>query len=61
MTLNESIVETAAPSWFADLGYTIGHGPRLGIPSLTQANRSFHLPNSALLRPEVSARLPNPF
>lgn len=35
MTLNESIVEAAALEWFADLGYTIAHGPHLapGEPS----------------------------
>ena len=29
MTLNESIVENAALSWFGELGYAIGHGPEL--------------------------------
>lgn len=28
-TLNESIVEDAALTWFGELGYAIGHGPRL--------------------------------
>lgn len=28
-TLNESIVEDAALTWFRELGYTIGHGPHL--------------------------------
>jgi len=28
-TLNESIVEDAALSWFGELGYAIGHGPHL--------------------------------
>lgn len=27
--LNESIVEEAALSWFAELGYTVAHGPHL--------------------------------
>jgi type I restriction enzyme R subunit len=89
MTVNESIVEEAALSWFAELGYSVGHGPhiapgepaaernsfgevvlvgrlrnairrlnptipddvreealrkvlRVGTPSLTQTNRTFH-------------------
>ena len=29
MSLNESIVEDAALSWFGELGYAIGHGPHL--------------------------------
>lgn len=29
MSLNESIVEDAALSWFTDLGYTVAHGPHL--------------------------------
>ncbi|MDI1313361.1 type I restriction endonuclease subunit R [Prosthecobacter sp.] len=29
MTLNESIVEDAALTWFGELGYAIGHGPQL--------------------------------
>jgi type I restriction enzyme R subunit len=29
MSLNESTVEAAALEWFADLGYTVGHGPHL--------------------------------
>ena len=35
MTLNESIVEEAALTWFDELGYAIGHGPQLapGEPS----------------------------
>ena len=28
-TLNESIVEDAALTWFAELGYAVGHGPHL--------------------------------
>lgn len=27
--VNESIVEDAALTWFGELGYAIGHGPRL--------------------------------
>ena len=27
MTLNESIVEEAALTWFGELGYAVGHGP----------------------------------
>ncbi len=29
MSLNESIVEAAALEWFGELGYAVGHGPRL--------------------------------
>jgi len=28
-TLNESVVEDAALTWFGDLGYAVGHGPQL--------------------------------
>jgi len=28
-TLNESIVEEAALTWFGELGYAVGHGPQL--------------------------------
>ncbi|MEY3479816.1 MAG: hypothetical protein RIQ71_591, partial [Verrucomicrobiota bacterium] len=35
MTLNESIVEDAALTWFGELGYAVGHGPHIapGEPS----------------------------
>ena len=29
MSLNESIVEDAALTWFGELGYAVGHGPQL--------------------------------
>jgi hypothetical protein len=29
MALDESIVESAALTWFGELGYAIGHGPHL--------------------------------
>jgi type I restriction enzyme R subunit len=29
MSLNESIVEGATLTWFGELGYEVGHGPRL--------------------------------
>ena len=29
MSLNESIVEDAALTWFGELGYAVGHGPHL--------------------------------
>lgn len=38
MSLNESIVEEAALSWFGDLGYAIGHGPHLA-PGEPEAER----------------------
>jgi type I restriction enzyme R subunit len=28
MSLNESIVEDAALTWFGELGYAVGHGPQ---------------------------------
>ncbi|MDP2829964.1 MAG: hypothetical protein Q8O37_15340 [Sulfuricellaceae bacterium] len=31
---HESIVEGASLSWLGELGYAIGHGPHLDIPSL---------------------------
>ena len=27
-SLNESIIEDAAPNWFGELGYAIRHGPQ---------------------------------
>jgi len=29
MSLNEAIVEDAALTWFGELGYAVGHGPKL--------------------------------
>ena len=29
MSLNESIVEDAAVTWFGELGYAVGHGPHI--------------------------------
>jgi hypothetical protein len=29
MPLTESIVEDAALTWFGELGYAVGHGPRM--------------------------------
>jgi len=39
MSLNESIVEDAALSWFGELGYAVGHGPQLapGEPAAAPA------------------------
>jgi type I restriction enzyme R subunit len=39
MSLNESVVEDAAISWFAQIGYTVGHGPHLA-PGEPGAERS---------------------
>ncbi len=39
MSLNESVVEDAAISWFAQIGYTVGHGPNLA-PGEPGAERS---------------------
>ena len=38
MSLNESIVEDAALTWFGELGYAVGHGPHLA-PGETAAER----------------------
>ncbi len=38
MSLNESVVENAAISWFAQIGYTVGHGPNLA-PGEPEAER----------------------
>jgi len=39
MSLNESIVEDAALTWFRELGYAVGHGPQLapGEPAAVPA------------------------
>jgi len=39
MSLNESIVEDAALAWFAELSYSVGHGPQLapGEPAAESA------------------------
>ena len=34
MSLNESIVEDAALTWFGELGYAIGHGPHMATGEL---------------------------
>jgi type I restriction enzyme R subunit len=48
MSLNESIVEDAALTWFGGLGYAVGHGPQLAPgeyaggpppPALSQGER----------------------
>ena len=38
MSLNESIVEDAALTWFGELGYAVVHGPQLapGEPAAEQ-------------------------
>jgi len=38
MSLNESIVEDAARTWFGEPGYAVGHGPQLA-PSEPAAER----------------------
>jgi len=43
MSLNESIVEDAALTWFGYLGYAIGHGPHMA-PGEPAANDVFGLP-----------------
>jgi hypothetical protein len=34
MSLTESIVEDAALTWFGELGYAVGHGPKLSLGKL---------------------------
>ena len=41
MTLNESIVEDAALTWFGDLGYAVGHGPHLAPGEPAAERESF--------------------
>ena len=31
MTINESMIENAALTWFGELGYAVGHGPQLAL------------------------------
>jgi type I restriction enzyme R subunit len=40
-SLNESVVEAAALSWFAELGYTVAHGPHLAPGEATTERDSF--------------------
>lgn len=42
MSLNESTVEDAALEWFGELGYVIGHGPRVP-PGEPREPESFYL------------------
>jgi len=37
--LNESTVEDAALSWFAELGHAIGHGPKMAPSEVAAAER----------------------
>ncbi len=41
MNLNESIVEDAALTWFAELGYALGHGPQIAPGELLAERGSF--------------------
>src|SRR5665647_1316949 len=41
MSLNESIVEDAALTWFGELGYSIGHGPQIAPGELAAERASF--------------------
>ena len=41
MSLNESIVEDAALSWFEELGYSIGHGPHMAPGEPAAERESF--------------------
>ena len=41
MSLNESIVEDAALTWFGELGYTIGHEPHMALGETAAERDSF--------------------
>ena len=41
MSINESIVEDAALTWFRELGYAVGHGPQLAPGEQTAERASF--------------------
>jgi hypothetical protein len=41
MSLNESMFEDAALTWFGELGYAVGHGPHLAPTSQRQSGMSF--------------------
>jgi len=41
MSLNESIVEDAALTWFGELGYAVGYGPQLAPGEPAAARDSF--------------------
>ena len=41
MSLNESIVEDAALTWFGELSYVVGHGPHLAPGELAAERGSF--------------------
>lgn len=41
MAMNESIVEDAAPEWFGELGYAVGHGPQLAPGEPAAGRESF--------------------
>jgi len=41
MTLNESIVEDAALTWFGELGYDVGHGPQIAPGEAASERDSF--------------------
>ena len=41
MSLNESIVEDGALTWFRELGYTVGYGPQLAPGEPVAERNSF--------------------
>ena len=41
MSLNESIVEEAALEWFGELGYAVGHGPRIAPGEVAAERETF--------------------
>lgn len=41
MSLNESIVEDAALTWFGELGYAVGHGPQMAPGESAAERESF--------------------
>lgn len=50
MTLNESIVEDAALTWFGELNYAINHGPHLASGAARATIRRFRIVRNATRR-----------
>jgi len=50
MTLNESIVENAALTWFGKLGYAIGHGPKMAPSEAAESACAMHADKRATIK-----------
>jgi hypothetical protein len=59
MTLNESIVEEAALTWFGELGYAIAHGPDIA-PGERAADDVFGLPPRISIPSSLNLNLSSP-